>query len=136
MRQQCWHCCIFKVTIKSHFVLLSFPIYFVSLFQSTVNYMNIWLSSQNIFYLLSTGCCLVAKSCLTLATPWTLASQALLSMGFPRQENWNGLSCPIPCDLLDPRIESASSVLAGGFLTTGLETVHTFKIKSSKDILM
>ena len=28
---------------------------------------------------------LVAKSCLTLATPWTVACQATLSMGFSRQ---------------------------------------------------
>ena len=31
-------------------------------------------------------CCLVTKSCLTLATPWTIGRQAPLSMGFPRQE--------------------------------------------------
>ena len=33
----------------------------------------------------------VAKSCLTLATPWTVARQAPLSMRFPRQEYWSGL---------------------------------------------
>ena len=33
---------------------------------------------------------LVAKSCLTLATPGAVAHQAPLSMGFPRQEYWNG----------------------------------------------
>ena len=32
----------------------------------------------------------VAKSCLTLATPWTVAHQAPLSMGFPREEYWSG----------------------------------------------
>ena len=31
---------------------------------------------------------LVAQSCLTLATPWTVACQAPLSMGFSRQEHW------------------------------------------------
>ena len=31
-------------------------------------------------------CCLVTTSCLTLATPWIVARQAPLSMGFPRQE--------------------------------------------------
>ena len=36
-------------------------------------------------------CCLVIKSCPTLVTPWTVACQAPLSMGFPRQEYWNGL---------------------------------------------
>ena len=31
-------------------------------------------------------CCLIAKSCVTSATPWTVAHQAPLSMGFLRQE--------------------------------------------------
>ena len=39
---------------------------------------------------------LVAKSCLTLVTPWTIAHQASLSMGFPRQEYWDGLPVPLP----------------------------------------
>ena len=38
----------------------------------------------------------VAKSCLTLATPWTVAYQAPLSMGFSRQEYWTGLPFPSP----------------------------------------
>ena len=37
---------------------------------------------------------LVAKSCPTLASPWTAAHQAPLSMGFPRQECWSALSFP------------------------------------------
>ena len=39
---------------------------------------------------------LVIKSCLTLVTPWTVARQASLSMGFPRQEYWSGLTFPFP----------------------------------------
>ena len=35
---------------------------------------------------------LVAKSCLTLATPQTVARQAPLSMGFSRQEYWSGIA--------------------------------------------
>ena len=38
-------------------------------------------------------------------TPWTVDCQALLSTGFPRQENWSGLPCPPPGDLPDPDIE-------------------------------
>ena len=30
------------------------------------------------------------------ATPWTVAHQAPLSMGFSRQEYWSGLPCPSP----------------------------------------
>ena len=32
-------------------------------------------------------------------TPWTVADQAPLSMGFCRQEYWSGLPCPPPGDL-------------------------------------
>ena len=39
---------------------------------------------------------LVTKSCPTLATPWTVACQAPLSMGFSRQEHWSGLPFPSP----------------------------------------
>ena len=42
---------------------------------------------------------LVAQLCLTFATPWTVARQASLSMGFSRQEYWSGLSFPSPGDL-------------------------------------
>ena len=57
------------------------------------------------------------------ATPWTVARQAPLSMGFSRQEYQNGLPCPPQGDLPDPRIEFMSlksPALAGGFFTTEL----------------
>ena len=52
---------------------------------------------------------------------WTLAHQAPLSMGFSRQEYWNGLPCPLPGDLPDPGIQSTSltsSTLIGRFFIT------------------
>ena len=61
---------------------------------------------------------LVAKSSLTLATPWTVAHYAPLPMGFPRQEYGSGLPFPFPGDLPDPGIKPSSLVLAGGFFTT------------------
>ena len=51
---------------------------------------------------------LVTKSCLTLVTPWTIAHQVPLSMGFSRQEDWSGLPCPPPGDLPSPGIKPAS----------------------------
>ena len=58
-------------------------------------------------------------SCVQLfATSRTVALQAPLSMGFPRQEGWSGLPFPSPGDLPDPGIEPMSPALAGGFLTT------------------
>ena len=47
---------------------------------------------------------LVAKSCPTLVTPWTVACQVPLSMGLSRQEYWSGLPFPSPGDLPDPGI--------------------------------
>ena len=53
-------------------------------------------------------------------TPWTVACQAPLSMGFSRQEYWNGYPLPSPGDLPDPGFEPLSPAsllywLAGGF---------------------
>ena len=46
------------------------------------------------------------------ATPWTVACQALLSMGgFSRQEHGSGLTCPPPGDLPNPGIEPRSPAL-------------------------
>ena len=54
-------------------------------------------------------------------TLWTVACQSPPSMGFSRQEYWNGLPCPPPGDLPDPGIKPTSFMslaLAGGFFTT------------------
>ena len=54
-------------------------------------------------------------------TPWTVACQAPLSVGFSRQDYWSGLPCPSPGDLPDPGMEFtslASPALARGFFTT------------------
>ena len=52
------------------------------------------------------------------ATLRSIAHQAPLSMGIPRQEYWSGLPCPPPGDLSDPGVEPGSPALAGGFFTT------------------
>ena len=54
-------------------------------------------------------------------TPWTVACQAPLSMGFSRQEYWSGLPRPPPGDLPKPGFKAESLMspaLAGGFFTT------------------
>ena len=57
------------------------------------------------------------RSCVRLfATPQTVARQASLSMGSPRQEYGSGLPFPSPGDLPDPGIEPVSPALAGGFI--------------------
>ena len=44
-------------------------------------------------------------------TPWTVAHQAPLSMGFSRPEYWSGLPCSPPGDLPDPGMEPQSPAL-------------------------
>ena len=68
----------------------------------TVPFVVVWLLSSAQFF----------------ATPQTITRQAPLSMGFPRQEYWSGLSFPSPGNLPDPRIKPMSPALAGGFFTT------------------
>ena len=64
-------------------------------------------------------CCLVVELCLTsFLTPWTVVCQVPLSMGFPKQEYWNGVPFPSPGGLPNPGIEPTSPALADGFFTT------------------
>ena len=51
-------------------------------------------------------------------TPWTVARQAPLSVGFPRQEYWSRSPFPSPGGLPDPGIETVSPAIAGLFFTT------------------
>ena len=60
----------------------------------------------------------MAKLCLTFATPWTVACQAPLSMGFSRQEHWSVLPFPSPWSPPDPGIKPVSPALADGFFIT------------------
>ena len=53
-----------------------------------------------------------------LITPWTVARQAPLSVGFPMKEHWSGLPFPSPGDFPDLEIKPTSPALAGEFLTT------------------
>ena len=54
------------------------------------------------------------------ATPWTVARQVPLSMGFSRQEYWSGLLCPSPGDPPVPGIEPRSFALQADSLPSEL----------------
>ena len=59
------------------------------------------------------------------ATPWIIACQAPPSVGFPRQEYWNGLPFPSPGDLPDPGIEPGSPALQADSLPSATrEYIH------------
>ena len=53
-------------------------------------------------------------------TPWAVACQAPMSMGFSRQEYWSGLPFPSSGDLPDPGIESGSPALQADSLPNKL----------------
>ena len=56
-----------------------------------------------------------------LVTPWTIARQAPLSMGLPRQKYWRGLPFPSPWDLPDPEIKHRSPAVQTDSLPTELQ---------------
>ena len=65
-------------------------------------------------FLLSDSCTVKVKLLSRVrlfATPWTVAYQAPLSMGFSRQEYWSGLPFPSPGDLPHPGVELESPAL-------------------------
>ena len=64
--------------------------------------------------------CIVAQLCPTLVTPWAVARQAPLSMGFSRQEDWSGLPGPPPGDLPNPGIKSRSPAMQADSLPAEL----------------
>ena len=57
----------------------------------------------------------------SFAAPWTVVHQALLFMGFSRQEYWSGLPFPFPGHLPGPGIEPAPAEL---------HAVHFFSAES------
>ena len=55
--------------------------------------------------------CVLLSHVRFFVTPWSIAHQAPLSMGFSREKYWNGLPFPSPGDLPDPGIEPRSPAL-------------------------
>ena len=77
--------------------------------------------SEDFFFFFGGG--IVAKSCPTLVTPWTVACQAPLSMGFSRLEYWSGLPFASLMDLPDPRIKPGSPALQADSLPLSQDTL-------------
>ena len=62
-------------------------------------------------------------------TPWTVAYQAPLSLGFPRQEYWSGLPFPPTGDLPDSGIEPGSPALQADSLPSEPSGKLSFNIE-------
>ena len=75
----------------------------------------------------------------SFATPWTVVHQAPLSVGFPTEEHWSGLTYSFPGDLPNPGIEPMSPALRVGSLSAEsyqqllcfLSTIETGQVTSS-----
>ena len=77
--------------------------------QFTSSLCSMFLQNPHHCLKLHACCVLSCFSCVQLsATPWTIARQAPLSMGFSRQEYWSGLPGTPPRDRHDPGIEFTS----------------------------
>ena len=70
----------------------------------------------------------VSRSVVSDCTPWTVAHQAPLSMGFFRPEYWSGMLFPVPVDLLNPRIKPWSPVLQADSLMSMPTSMDYFKL--------
>ena len=92
---------------------------------------QVWTGARappQVSFILVKSACLILQGCQAVhchfscvrlfATPWTVACQVPLSMGFSRQENWSGLPFPSSGDLSDPGMEPMSPALAGKFFTS------------------
>ena len=98
---------------------------------------------SNVFWLQQYNICgggVVSKSCPTFATPWTVALQAPLSMGFSRQECWDGLPFPSPGDLPKPVIKPdllhcrRTPALQMDSLQTELRGISIYNIQTSHQV--
>ena len=82
-----------------------------------------FLPDKDVNLLLLFRCSFVSDS---FVTPWAVACQPPLAMGFPRQEYWSGLPFPPPGDLLHPGIQPKSPALQA-------DSLQLSHCRSSKD---
>ena len=94
-------------------------------------------TAQTLIYRYLSTCVFSCFSCVRLfATPWTVAFQAPLSMGFSKQEHCSGLLCPPPGNLPDPGIEPMSPALQADSLPlshSGNPDIYLILIKTHID---
>ena len=114
-QEKCWSSCI-KVQLFSNISMFILKLELYLAFVAVCVLSPVWL----------------------FGTAWTVAHQAPLSMGFPRQEYWSGLLFPSAGDLPDPGIEPMtlrSPALASRFFTTGTTWVLSFFFLKSEEWL-
>ena len=103
------------ICISSGF-LVDFSPHYGSYFSASLYISYSFLGCQIVNFVLL---CVKSLSRVRLfASPWTVACQAPLSMGFSRQEYWSGLPFPSPGDLPNPGIEPGSPALQADALSS------------------
>ena len=109
----------FAITESLNFILLQWFLYLTPFTNKKTDLWRSWMPHLTLMMTLaqSWALCVQSLSCVWLfVTLWTVACQAPLSMEFPRQGYWSGLSFPSPGYFSDPGIEPvslASPALAG-----------------------
>ena len=123
VEQQQWQIVIMSIIADIATELTTLP----ELFQSSKSHRLILSTALHKVCVCLFSCSDMSNS---LKPPWTVARQAL-SLGFLRQEDWNGLPFPPPGDLSDPRIEPVTSVspaLASEFFNTSTTWEVLYKV--------
>ena len=92
----------FRVDLNRSKEAFQLHLSFLQVSNSVYNFLDLWLCLPGSFHAQWRGPVWLS------VTPWCVACQAPLSMGFSRQEYWSGLHFPLPGDLPDPEIESES----------------------------
>ena len=106
---------------------------------------GLWLAAAARLHKRVSHCILIACVCVwscfsrvwLFTTPWSVASQAPLSMGFLRQEHWSGLPWPPPEALPDAGIKPVSPALQADYLPLNhlgslIDSPGRYKIQNSK----
>ena len=83
----------------------------VSCIGSILHQLRHGVSALSVHSQCSCCCCCVASVVSDSVTPWTVACQTPLPMGFSRQGYWSGLPCPPPGDLPSPGVKPRSPTL-------------------------
>ena len=101
-----WYCVSGIQHSDQYFIQILFPI-----IRHWIEFLALYRKSLLLFCLLYAWVLSHFSHIWLFVTPWTVAHQAFLSMGFSRQESWSGLPLSSPGHLLHPGIEPGSLAL-------------------------
>ena len=105
-------CILIRSHVQHHHIHFGLLLYFIVISKMTVLNVDVKGKKKNLYFYVDNSntklwvvwieCgCAQTQSCLIFTTPWTVACQAPLPMGFSQQEHWTALPFPSLGDLLD-----------------------------------